>query len=305
MSIRYIEIQNTYLENKRKNYRFSQIEKFVDLISKKNTSSSIFEVLREHDIKIYFDIEKIPVDQPKLIYDIIGDLRTWFVKKTNKELGNYILTNNSNSCSHKGLSYHLIFYELYTNMINIKNLLNNFLEDYQQYVPYIDGSVYSSNRLFRSINQIGVNKKTNKLSNSSEDMHNIINTKINNENIKKTVIQYIDDSKLLKHYFKCVKRPKSKQISDFGNYKQKPTIIIHNHINNNEEKKNKTLLPKENDTINDDIYAKAFALKLKNTLNEYGKKYINELLEYYDKNKTFDGYAQTKYQILSILNLLE
>ena len=58
--------------------------------------------------------------------------------------------------------------------------------------------------------------------------------------------------------------------------------------------------------MDDEIYGKAFALNLKrDKLNDYVKEYINELLDYYAQNKTFDGYKQSKEQILIILKLIE
>lgn len=306
MSIRYIKIQKSYSENKKKNYNYASIDNFVKLISTKNISSSIFEVLRNEDLKIFFDIEKIPKDQTNFIYDIIGDLKTWFAKETKQELGDFILTFNKDSNNHEGLSYHIIFFEWFTNMNNIRNLLNNFLEEHSEYVPYMDGSVYSKDRLFKSINQIGVNNKTKKLSDSLDDIHEIINKETNDETIKQSIIQNVNNSKLLEYNFKYVNRPKAKKISNFNNFKQKPVIIIHNHIGNNKEKDDQPVLQRATkETLDDDIYSKAFALKLKNVLNEYGKEYIDNLLEYYNKNKTFDGYEQSKYQIMSILNLLE
>lgn len=306
MSIRYINIQKSYLENKKKNYNYTSIANFVNLISTKNTSSSIFEVLRNEDLKIFFDIEKIPLDQTNFIYDIIGDLKTWFAKETKQELGDFILSYNENSTNHEGLSYHIIFFKWFTNMDNIRNLLNNFLEEHSVYVPFMDGSVYSKDRLFRSIHQIGVNNKTKSLSDSFDDMHVIVNKETTDETIKQSIIQNVNNSKLLEYNFKCVNRPKARKISNFNNFKQKPTIIIHNHIGNNKEKDDQPVLQRfAKETLDDDIYSKAFALRLKNMLNEYGKEYIDNLLEYYNKNKTFDGYEQSKYQIMSILNLLE
>ena len=186
-------------------------------------------------------------------------------------------------------------------------MLNNFLESHPEYVNYMDGSVYSNGRLFRSINQIGVDKKSFQLSKFEDDLHTIINVGQTDDAIAKSIIQNTEDTKKIEHKFKSVKRPRAKNISNFTPHKfakNQPTIIIHNHI----EKDDKNdFIPNKNESkinIDDDIYSRAFVIKLKDNTNEYIKTYITELLEYYDKNKTFDNYKQSKEQILSILKLL-
>lgn len=305
--MKFIIIHKSYTENISRNHKKISTDKYVEYIRNQNFDSSYFEVLSAYGaLKPYFDIEKIPVDQPNLIYDLIGDLRTWFSKETGEELGDYILTHNKHSVNHEGLSYHLIFYERETIQSNILNLLNNFLEAHPEYVKFMDGSVYSNNRLFKSVNQIGVDKKNKRLSQYEEDMHVIINKDQNDESIAQSIIQNTQECEPIKYNFKTVKRTKSKHISNYTNSKLKqPTIIIHNHINKDDDK----FVPiKETNKVNmdDEIYGKAFALNLKrDKLNDYVKEYINELLEYYDKNKTFDGYKQSKEQILIILKLIE
>ena len=306
--VKYIEIHKSYTENKYRNHFKMNVPNYLKTIKVQNFKSSLFEVLSAYKaLKPYFDIEKIPVDQPNLIYDLIGDLRTWFSKETGEELGEYILTHNKHSVSHEGLSYHLIFYERKTTQDNILNLLNNFLEAHPEYVTYMDGSVYSKDRLFRSVNQIGVDKKNKRLSQYEEDMHVIINKEQNDESIAQSIIQNIKDCKSIDHNFEPVKRPRSRHISNFTTTSKlkQPTIIIHNHINKDDDKFVPT---KETNKANmdDEIYGKAFALNLKrDKLNDYVKEYINELLDYYAQNKTFDGYKQSKEQILIILKLIE
>ena len=170
----------------------------------------------------------------------------------------------------------------------------------------MDGSVYSNNRLFKSVNQIGVDKKSRCLSEFKDDMHVIINKEQNDETIAQSIIQNTQECEPINYNFKAVKRPKSKHISNYTKSKFKqPTIIIHNHINKEDDKFVPT---KEENNVNmdDEIYGKAFALNLKqDKLNDYVKEYINELLEYYAQNKTFNGYKQSKEQILIILKLIE
>ena len=273
--MKFIMIRKSYMENKLRNHRTICTDKYLEYIRNPNFTSSYFEVLSAYKaLKPYFDIEKIPVDQPNLIYDLIGDLRTWFSKETGEEMGEYILTHNKHSVSHEGLSYHLIFYERKTTQDNILNLLNNFLEAHPEYVTYMDGSVYSKDRLFRSVNQIGVDKKNKRLSQYEEDMHVIINKDQNDESIAQSIIQNIKDCKSIDHNFEAVKRPRSRHISNFTTTSKlkQPTIIIHNHINKDDDKFVPT---KETNKANmdDEIYGKAFALNLKrDKLNDYVKK---------------------------------
>ena len=253
--IDYIEIHKSYVENKKRNHKCMRLSSYINIIKNKNLTSSFFEILNNYtNLKPYFDIEKIPVDQPNLIYDIIGDLRTWFSKETGNELGEYVLTLNKHSISHEGLSYHLIFYEWSCQQSKILSMLNNFLESHQEYVNYMDGSVYSNGRLFRSINQIGVDKKSFQLSKFEDDLHTIINVEQTDDAIAKSIIQNTEDTKKIEHKFKSVKRPRAKNISNFTPHKfakNQPTIIIHNHIEKDD--KNDFIPNKNESKINIDI----------------------------------------------------
>lgn len=75
--VKYIEIHKSYTENKYRNHFKMNVPNYLKTIKVQNFKSSLFEVLSPFQpLKPYFDIEKIPVDQSNLIYDIIGDLRT-------------------------------------------------------------------------------------------------------------------------------------------------------------------------------------------------------------------------------------
>lgn len=302
--IKYIEIKRSFSENKVRNHRYTSIDKYIDIIKVKNEKTSIYEIFASNKkLKIYFDIEKIPFEEPKLIDNIIGDLRVTFSKLTNLELGEYILTLNEASKSHLGLSYHLIFYEYYTNPFNILCFLNEFLTEHPEYVKYMDGSVYSDDRLFKSINQIGVNGKNKKIDTDPNNYHRIVNVEQNNTTIKQSVIQYIAESKELTHKFKEIERPKYKKMSG-GHTNKQPKIVINNYI---DKDKISTGIFKQQSQIkiDDEIYSLMFALSINDKLNKPQKKYIKELMGYYDKHKSFDGYKQSKIQILSILKIIK
>lgn len=303
-SIKYIEIKKSYSENKKHNWKNTSIDNYVKMIKDKNVTSSIFEIFNsDKPVKIYFDIEKIPTETPDLINEIIGDLRLWFANTTKLELGDYILTLNESSESHPGLSYHLIFYQWFTLEYNILCMLNEFLGEHPQYVKFMDGSVYTDGRLFKSINQIGINK--NKISKNENNYHKIINCEQTDETIKQSIIQYIENSTELKYQFKEVDRPKYKQISRGGRIKiDKPNIVIHNHIEKDDKTENGVFKQLQNIDINDQIYSLMYALNMSKKLNKAQKKYIKELMKYYEKHKTYKGFRQNEIQILSILKFI-
>lgn len=301
--IKYIEIKERYNENKPKNHRYVHVDEYVNIIKNKNDTSSIYEIFAPNkNLKIYFDIEKIPFEEPELIDNIIGDLRVTFSKITKLELGEYILTINEASPNHNGLSYHLIFYKYHTTPSNILNFLNEFLTEHPEYVKYMDGSVYSDDRLFKSINQIGI-KKNKQIDNNPNNYHRIVNVEQNDNTIKQSIIQYINESTELTYKFKEFERPKYRKISG-GQKNKQPTIIINNYI---DDCKNSTGIfkPRPQINIDDEIYSLMFALSMVDTLNKAQKKYIKELMEYYDTHKTFEGYKQSKIQILSILKIIK
>ena len=299
--IKYIEIKRSYTENKAKNHKYATVDDYVNKIKNKNIKTSIYEILAPNkNVKIYFDIEKIPFIEPKLIDDIIGDLRLFFSKTTNLELGEYIQTINEHSANHIGLSYHLIFYEYHTSVKNILCFLNEFLTEYPQYVKYMDGSVYSDDRLFKSINQIGVRGK--RIDTDPENYHRIANVEQNDLTIKQSIIQYIGESEELMHKFKEVERPKYRKIS--GGAKKEPRIVVNNYID--KDKISAGIFKQQHQLkIDDEIYSLMFALSMNDKLNKVQKKYIQELMKHYDKYNSFDGYRQTKIQILSILKIIK
>lgn len=298
--IKYIEIKKSYTENKPKNHKYTSIDNYVNMIKNKNEKTSIYEIFAPgKNVKIYFDIEKIPFDEHKLIDDIIGDLRLFFSKTTNLELGQYIKTINESSANHKGLSYHIIFYEYHTTVINILCFLNEFLTEHPEYVKYMDGSVYTDDRLFKSINQIGVCGKI--VDTNPKNYHRIDNVEQNETTIKQSIIQYIAESKELNYKFKEIERPKYKKIS--GGAKKEPRIVINNYID--KDKISTGIFKQQQLKIDDEIYSLMFALSMNDKLNKAQRKYIKELMEYYEKHKSFDGYKQSKIQILSILKIIK
>ena len=76
MSIRYIPIEHSYVENTYKNYKEAVLEEFVEMISSNDDSRSIFEIINpSRTSKMYFDIENIPFTEDGLIYKIVDELK--------------------------------------------------------------------------------------------------------------------------------------------------------------------------------------------------------------------------------------
>ena len=293
--IRHINIKKSFNENVKRNIKYCTLEEYIKSISNKNYDSSFYEIFSRNDeLKIYFDIEKIPLEEPKLIDNIISDLQTFFVNETKLELGNYIKTLNTGSESHNGLSYHVIFYEWKTTQLNILNLLNSFLEKYPQYCSFIDGGVYTNMRLFKSVNQIAIVKKGKKQyrSNIKNNMHIIVDVEENQTSISQSIIQNVTDCKKLNFCFKTLTETVSNQFSQGNTIKQTTTYV--QKIENQEKL-----------SITDEIYSIAFLLNLSEKMNEPQKKYIEELLNYYESHKSFENFKQTPNQILNILKMLK
>ena len=180
LSIRYIKIHKNFMENTQSNWEISNMDDYVKMLNENDGSFSVFEVLNKyHKVRLYFDIENIPRDQDKLIFEIINGLLSKIVELSNLEGNNiedikYILTENKHSHTHEGRSYHLIIYSLSTEMRNIQDFLNYYVGNKFIGYEYIDLSVYSQNRLFRAVNQKGVSRDGDQL--YEDDKHEIIKT---------------------------------------------------------------------------------------------------------------------------------
>lgn len=165
-----------------------------------NTNISTYEVLKRDVRKIYFDIEKIPVDQPKLIYDMMNDINDFFKNKAGDQLTNgdmrFIITHNGDSANHDGLSYHLICYNYSMSYQNMKGIITEFVNTVgNKYFEYIDTSVYSTKRLFKLPYYIGIIKDGG-LDDNINNYHYIVNLPVNpsEEFFNKCIIQYTVDT---------------------------------------------------------------------------------------------------------------
>ena len=155
---------------------------------KKRRPYSYFEILPK-TCKLYFDIENIPIENENLIKKIITDLQTYIttVIPITEELLEYVLTKNSNSTRHIGLSYHLIFYKIAMDKKDISNLVKIFLleEKYREYQKYLDLHAYEHNQLFRLPYQKNINPNTNQ-TNLENDYHKIVYGELKDSIIQET-----------------------------------------------------------------------------------------------------------------------
>lgn len=294
--VKYIEIYESYKENKESKYKKIEVEKYMRKIrgmdDTEEKRGSLFEVLDSDNYFIlYFDIECIDYKQDNLINEIINDLMTFVYKTSKIHLLDYALTINRGSSNHDGLSYHLYFPNYKTKQRNIYNLLSQFLsnENYIKYKNYIDTSVYSHNRLFRSVFQRGITDKLRK----ENDEHLLVHG-----NISDTIIQNIEDAKLFDFNYKQ-SSIKLKKIS-------KPSII-------HDEKLLKLLTVLDNKIElknNDDKTIKRCIniiqpIQNHKPLKENHEKIVLELIDYYEQHNSFEGYKMNLSCINSILNTIE
>lgn len=288
--IDYLKI-TCYTYNKREcKVKHATIEDFEKEISEISNDGSIFEYLTKGTpTRIYFDIENIPNDDRTTFENIVGDLKTFIAKTSGIEIGDYCLTKNEGS-RHPGQSYHLIFSEYYiSNYCDILNLLSQFIKEFPHYKQFIDSSVYSKKRLFRSINQIGVNKRKDEEPRPNTDIHKIVKG-----TIKDSILQNVDGLKEFTHEYEFEKSAGLKQISNNTMFEKQnkqqnnqPNITVNIQMSDIIEK----FLPlkREEKKIIDvnEILGKLEALKITSSSRNI-RKWCKKELKYYRKNNKFD-----------------
>ena len=104
---RYVKVSNFMSATNGSEKYFNNVNDFASFIQVNEFSKNdcIFEVLRNHIRRLYFDIEKVPINNPGLIHELVHDLATFIGINPN----DYGLTINEHSNQHNGLSYHLTF----------------------------------------------------------------------------------------------------------------------------------------------------------------------------------------------------
>jgi len=296
--ITWIAIKNSYGENLARNYKKTNVETYLRYITGKDniiTESSskpkindvsLYEVLRGNKLKLYFDIECIPINDEKFIYKIIDDLKAFIKETSGNEINDYVLTLNRHSSSHEGLSYHLIFCDYYTNQKNIRNLLLSFLEKHK-YDDFMDTCVYSPNRLFKSINQVNISKSGERC--DENDKHELIHGSAID-----SIIQYVGNCKDFNYTYPSHGKKKGKRISDEKNEKRIEKKIIQ-------------VLSKVNDDVifnsrNNEMTDKQLYSLLIDKLEKKENNFIRECVNYYEENGSFNNF---KFSISMIRSLIE
>ena len=323
-SIKYIDIKHSFAENSYNNHKIVDINEFVNLITKDDDSYSIFEIIENYkQVKMYFDIENIPTENDKLIFEIVKTLiihlnEFFNIPNFETEKVEYIITENKHSHTHEGRSYHIIFCNVITNQYATLNYLKYYVTNKFIGNEYIDLSVYSKNRLFRSINQPGVDKNDRYGQLLSDDKHFIIYPeKVNNDIIKESVITYPKTMYEIKYNCNACAINKSVLKSVTKEFrKMKPQ---RNYSNDNKTVGNKQIFifnqpidkngietligkNKNEDTTNETSYNNSIDLS---ELIEANKKLTSELHDFKEYNILILIILSIFYVILSTLYLLK
>ena len=228
---------------------------------------------------------------------------------------------NRNSQSHEGLSYHVIFSNVYTPPDNTKTYVQYYIANDYIGSEYIDPLVYSYNRLFRCVNQPGIDKSSNDYDSPlvSNDKHLIIYPKtVDHDVVIDSIITYYDNDdpniisrKLRKIDFRDINK-RFKRKSKGGRYSNDyktagpKQIFIFNHPVNKEEIA--ALMEKKAERTGKEEYDKSVVLLELIQETESNAKMISLLREiktYYDEHTNFTGFRLTIEQIASIEKIIE
>lgn len=177
---------------------------------------SRYEVLRESIRKIYFDIDGMPEaedveDKPDKFVKAWGDFMVLSGFLEHNDL-KWVKTLNHHSTNHKGFSAHVIVWNYQMNTTDLKNSVIMFLETEQgrEFREYVDVAVYSSLRLFKLPNFIGI---------PMTDVNNYHTMDPRDNDMRHYLIQDLTDTTQIVAHFKVPRnlRRKAKQISPAGN----------------------------------------------------------------------------------------
>ena len=152
-------------------------------------STSRYEVLVNVNRRLYLDVEGIPFENESLIYELQTDLNKFLHEKDSKQCDKdliFVITYNQSSANHIGRSYHLICTNYSMSFINMKGLIEEFVNtDGIKYKEYVDCSVYSKKRLFKLPYYIGITHENQGLDDNLSNFHNIVsNFTTNQDDVK-------------------------------------------------------------------------------------------------------------------------
>lgn len=328
--IKIIAIKESYFENKPRNHKFVPISDIIDRIKDVNVITTLGETSKvmgkdnEHSFETmfeiignlsipYFDVEGIndgtDENNHSLIYQIADNLKKELSEMSKKTINYYKITYNNSSHTHKGKSYHVYFPEWATYKDQIHKFVNWYIDNKKLGYEYIDGSVYSKDRLFRLPYQQAVNSNgvDNDVDERCKDFHRFLGGNEEFANIADYII---------------------------GNVKGKSVITFPTIPNKYQKMKPKNVysgpftIPKKFEdmceaittaitgktqqaasTNDENIYNKAIALKeLIDEDNKANTKYIkliNEFITYYkEHDNKFEGFRLTIESINIILEMI-
>ena len=156
-NVKYLET-NTY--NSRDNVsRIMTYDNFVDYIHSKKAlteQKGLLELIDNIYSCIYIDFEGVQSANPdddSIMLSFVNkfidyyNLTSYYGTFGDRVKDKYVISKNLHS-KHPGLSYH-IFIPVVMKRTDMKLILQVFLMNHKEYIPYVDVSVYSSKRLFR------------------------------------------------------------------------------------------------------------------------------------------------------------
>ena len=335
MFVRFIDIKYSFTENKYENYKLANELGYVEHIMDKSKESSTFEVLSSNGMcKVYFDIEHIPSEDDKIIYDIVKSLISELINKTDLNVDSscisYLITENKHSSTHEGRSYHVILYNCVMFKQNMRAFLNYYIANKLVGYEYIDNSVYSSNRLFRAVNQRGVRKEAFGTERPPEDDKHVILTYYDADTKADTGLSerdLITNSVIQAYVSNKVYRPclnMSLKEKHANKYKANENIkynfsdgskrigrTVHNtYIFNAPITKETVDVIKGMDIddhakrVYDTVYVLHELLMITNP-KEAILEAVNEILTYYKEHNGFEGYKMTLQQIETMTKIIE
>ena len=149
-----------FTQNSRQKYK--EIEASEAIPATPELSFSRYEVLESSNRKVHFDFDGLP-DTPEgeQIPDRFVSAWTQFMIKSGflqNENTKYVKTSNHHSTAHEGFSSHVICYEYSMHFTCLKNSIIMFVnsDEGKEFEPYVDTAIYSSLRLFKLPNFIGL-----------------------------------------------------------------------------------------------------------------------------------------------------
>ena len=323
--IRIIDISNSFSENTRNNYKMFNIDDAINALQIDinsflnsqiiNSLVSRFEIIGRDCIP-YFDIEKIPEDKgDEYINEIAKSLMNELSTHSQKQFTRFCITYNTSSITHPGKSYHVYFPEYSTIKDEMKKFVNYYIDSKKEGYEYIDASVYSKDRLFRLPYQKGVNKSYDvvNLGDRYKDFHRIIvgtnqasDYIISNTATKERVFfSSIPNKYLLMKSVNIISGPYNKTDKKLNKVCDLLTSLL---AEKEQTIKEEPKSVKQEEDPNEQLYNRTLAIrellisyKLR---NRYYSK-VNELITYYENNKTFDGFRLPIKSIVMMLDIIE